>query len=761
MRSTSALLCLGLLAGPLSLAEPAGAATRAAPAAPVSKAASLRELSGSVGVVDRGAAPLGAYLDKLDAALWLERGRGTAGPYVVSIANSLEALDPKERDAPGTDGRGAAPDAEGRGAALLREAYLLLAQFSGPKGPALMSLYAAGLGQLVGAKADEVAVTDAMRADLRQIGAYAAAAAARLIERLPPAPRAEARTALALAQGRYGEAAQQARAWDKAAPSPLSRAHLLGAQLLAGQGAAAAQLRELERQGGPAGHMAWQLLRRAAREALVARLGKALAAPSLPAEVRQSAVPQDEPAVREACQVLIKVGLPAGAATASGDKGGAAAKDPAEASAGAAAPVADKASVGAATPGADKAAAGAKDAAGAKALPDCLVLALESPSSEWAQHPALGAGAAPRLRLLRLAAQLGALLGLPGRGPAREAAERERALAEVRALLPAANLPPEEAEALTLLAQIAAAQRPEVPAPLQGAVDAFVKERGCTPLSLPLQIARHAPPQRAAALGESLGRCDKEGGPRQAEALRQLAAQVLALSPAGPGADAAAAALERLAGGHRGAGEGRFLLAAADGAALRLFGRRGPPADKADEALEAAQRRYAQAAAALSPLDGPEARGRAEVQQASLLLRRHQLKPRPELLEEARAHLRFALLLPPGDEGLVAQAVEEAVTLEALRQDKKPITAPTADLSKLPRTAGRRVLACQLAERARAAKDGASAGRYAALAGPDPIPDVASTGQVRLTTSVGVDERLRVGTRGEVSVLVPPRCGPR
>ncbi|MCS6913433.1 MAG: hypothetical protein RMK29_17075 [Myxococcales bacterium] len=661
--------------------------------------ASLRELSGNVGLIDRGQDTLPSYLDRLEAALWLEEARGTTSPYVVSIANSLEALTPTERGQ--------------RGERMLLRAYLLLAGLSGPQGGRLMHLYAMGLGQLVGASPEEVAVPEALRHDLRQIGAYASAAAGRSIRRLPPAEQAEMNTLLLLAQGRYAAAEVQARAWVQRSPSPLAEVHLAGARLL--QGHPAPELVETERGGGPAGQVAWQLLRRAAREALVARLGRRLVLPRMPPQVRQAATawgPPQEPPVREACRLL----------------------------------------------------SDAKGVEEATVL-DCLVLLLEEPSAAWARHPLLASTRAAedplgrRLRTLRLAAQLGQLLGLPGQRPAQQAAERAQALQEVSRLLPQMDLPAEDAAALTLLAQIGAAQQPQVPAHLHPAIDRFVATYPCSPLAVPLLVGRHGAAQRAQALAGALGQC-REQGPRAAEAVRLLAVELLAIEATGAGGEAAWQALERLAQQARSVrGGGRVLLSLAHGATLRLWAQRGVEPSDAD--LVALQRRYEEALAALLPWDGAEARGHAALALAAILYRRYQSRPDGALLAQAQGLLRPALLLPPGDEVLLAQALDQALRRQELLLKKEAIPAPQQDLSQLPPGLPRRVLACELLQQARAAGEAAAIARYAALAGADPLPPVASVGQVRLTTSLGVDERLRVGTRGEVAVVVLPRCAPR
>jgi hypothetical protein len=706
-------LALAVAAAPRAAADetpPAPAAAAAAPAtpaaAPAAPAGGLRPLSGTVGLIERGAQPLPIYLDRLEAALFLEQAHGTVGPYVVSIANSLEALSPADR--------------KGRGDRLLLSAYVMLAALSGPQAGRLHALYAAGLGQLLGLKPEETSVTQAIQRELRQIGAYASAAAMTRINALQDAAaRAEALTHLRLAEGKYAEAGKHAQTWEARVPSPISRAFRLGAQLLAGQQAAARDLAALEREGGAAGQLSSTLLRRAAREALLARLGKALAGPSslaVPAEVRKAATawgkPEDPP-LRDACQLLLKD----------------------------------------------------KDRAQGTNAADCLVLLIEGPGTAWLDAlPAAKLPASRRADMLELARSLGVILGVPGRRPVplTETAVREGALQKVQALLPRAELPEEEAAAVSLMARIALTGKPEVPKDLLPAVSEYLDRHPCTPLALPLYLGRAGVGENGAAarekeLREALRRCEPGKDGRTDEALRLLA---LALAAQNGKDEAPRKVLERLAQGRgKVYGQGRFLLSLAEVETLSRIQPGGP--QPTAETLAALERRYAEASAALVPWDGAEAKGYAEAQLATLLCRRHQLTRQAALLTEASAHLRFAQLLTLPDEAARIEALEVYVSRESQLQAGKPVAAPKLDAAKLPQGLGRRLLSCELLATARAAKDNAGAARYAALLGQGTLPEILTGGQPRLTTSLGVDERLRVVTRGENSVVVLPRCAAR
>lgn len=700
----------GLGAGAVAPAAAPAAGTAPADAAPAEAPperpalAGLRPLTGSVGLIGRGTQTMPVYTERLAAALFTERAHDTVSPYVVSIANSLEALDPRER-APGT-----------RAERLLLQAYVMLAALDGPQVGRLGELYAAGLSQALGVKPEDVAVTEELHRQLRQIGAYAGTAAAAALGRAGgDAGRLALRTELLLNQGRYAEAARAAAEWEgaKDGRGGLSRTYRLGAQLLSGQAAARKDLQALSVQPGPVGLLATNLLRRAAREALVVRLWPVLSGAGAAPAVQQAATawrkpgdkgsPAEHP-LHEACVLLAKAGQPEAARA------------------------------------------------------DCSLLLLDGGGL-------LGAAEIPwpqrdggrRVVLLQIARGLGQLVGLLGKRRSDDPKVRAAALAEVQRLLPQADLPAEDAGAVDLLARIGAAARPGLPADLQGPVDQYLQGHPCTPLMVPLLVGRHTEPAaRVAALDQALSACQAAtpgAAPRRDEATRMLGLLLLA---ADTGSERAYQALTQLAA-RRGAapGEGRFLLAAADAELVRAVHAQAP---ETEEWLVAQQRRYEEASAGLVPWDGTELKGHAEAQVAALLLRRHQLTRRAERLHEADQHLRWAQLVASPEDAALVEALEVYTGRELrLLQGKAP-AAPKVDLSRMPDGLGRRVLACELSRAAAAAKDGAAAARYRAVFGSEPVPRLTQLGAPRLQAALGADEVLRVQARGEVRLISVPPC---
>src|SRR4029077_11542027 len=118
---------------------------------------------------------------------------------------------------------------------------------------------------------------------------YASGAAVALINRQGKPEQAGLRTELALNQGRYADAVQQAQSWQKLQQGAIAHGFSLGAQLLAGQQAARKELTVLAAQTGPQATLAMGFLRRAAREALVARLGPLLTGSGASPEVQRAA----------------------------------------------------------------------------------------------------------------------------------------------------------------------------------------------------------------------------------------------------------------------------------------------------------------------------------------------------------------------------------------------------------------------------------------------------------------------------------------
>ncbi len=706
----------------LSLRPLVAHAAESPPAGKPTAESRMRPLSGTVGSIDRGEQPLPLYLDRLEAALFLEQAHGTAGPYVVSIVNSLEAMDDKDR--------------AGRGDRLLLDAYVMLAGYSGPQAGRLAELYVAALSQLLGVAQDELEVTAELSLKLGQIGAYSVAAAPSRIAQLKATDRGLVEVQLLLARGRYPEAVKAAQGLLKQAPTKVIRTFAVGAQVLSGNEAAGKDLYAIERDGGASGALASSFLRRAAREGLALRiyqgLGQGLGGTGVPAAMRKAAagwrrqgkgkpgIATDQP-LRDACGLLLK----------SADDVG---KLP-------------------------------------KQAVDCAYFLSEGPGSTWAARELPGAGPGPggeRVTLVNLARALGTLLGLPGKPPARESKDRTEALEQVTRLVPQSGLSPEDAGAVVLVAQVAAAGQTGVPAYLYPAVDKYLREQACTPLLLPLLLGRSGADgaKQKAALSQALSRCvgRVDRGERGDDALVGLALALLNLYP---GAEAAWNALKDMGPRYgKVPGQARFALALADGEALRLFQSPAPPSATQ---LLALQRRYEEASAALLPWDGADTKGRAEAQIATLLLRRHQLgqagagqglaaSSGAALLAEASSHLRFAQLLASPIETALVQGMEIYAAREIRLEMKATVAAPSVDLGKMPAGVGRRYLSCELARTARAAKDDAAYGKYAPGAAGGPLPEVVAADRPRLLPSLGIDGRLRVVSRGSDSVAVLPRC---